>query len=69
MSDFEQPLGEMQTLAVECRQHFTSDQVKNYAKYIDNNVSRIVDKLQKLKTLKAYKTIKYIKDIKMIDLS
>ena len=69
MHDFEVPLAEMKILADRCKDRFQNDDVRNYSKYIDENVSRIIAKLEKLKTLQAYKTIKYIKDIKMIDLS
>jgi phosphoserine phosphatase RsbU/P len=69
MHDFEVPLAEMKILAEQCRERFQNDEVRNYSKYIDENVTRIIAKLEKLKTLQAYKTIKYIKDIKMIDLS
>ncbi len=69
MHDFEGPLAEMKVLAEQCREHFQSADVRSYSRYIDENVTRIIAKLDKLKTLKAYRTIKYIKDIKMIDLS
>lgn len=67
--DFEAPLKEMQTITEEFRHHTIADQHKNYFKIIDENVHRIMAKLDKLKSLKVDKTIKYIKDIKMLDLS
>jgi DNA-binding response OmpR family regulator len=69
MHEFEVPLAEMKILAAACREKFQGADVRSYSKYIDENVTRIISKLEKLKTLQAYKTIKYIKDIKMIDLS
>ncbi len=69
MHDFENPLEQMHGVAQEFRKHLTADPVKNYVKIIDENVTRIREKLDKLKSLKVDKTIKYIKDIKMIDLS
>ncbi|MBI1805682.1 MAG: response regulator [Ignavibacteria bacterium] len=67
--DFEVPLREMKSLAVEFKERFESDELKNYTRIIDENVDRIMDKLEKLKTLKVDKTVRYIKDIKMLDLS
>lgn len=69
VTDFETPLGEMRTLSGEFKHRNTSEQLKNYIKIIEDNVNRIIEKLDKLKSLKEYKTIKYIKDIRMIDLS
>lgn len=69
MVDFEAPLGEMKALAVDFRDHHTTDALKNYVKIIDENVDRIIEKLNRLKSLKEYKTIKYIKNINMLDLS
>lgn len=68
VDDFEVPLNEMKSLAAELKRRH-SDAPNNYVKMIDDNVLRIIDKLEKLKTLKVDKTIRYIKDIKMIDLS
>jgi DNA-binding response OmpR family regulator len=67
--EFEEPLVEMRSLAEHIKAAPGADQIHNYVKIIDENVRRIIDKLEKLKSLKEYKTIKYIKDIKMIDLS
>jgi DNA-binding NarL/FixJ family response regulator len=69
INDFETPLTGMKTISNEFKTRLTSDPMKNYVKIIDENISRIQDKLAKLKSLKVDKTIKYIKDIKMIDLS
>jgi DNA-binding NtrC family response regulator len=69
VNDFEIPLHEMRSISVQLKATLNSDSVKNYVRMIDENVNRIIDKLEKLKTLKADKTVKYIKDIKMIDLS
>lgn len=68
VDDFEVPLNEMKTIAAELKLRFSSAP-NNYVKMIDDNVGRIIDKLDRLKTLKVDKTIRYIKDIKMIDLS
>jgi CheY-like chemotaxis protein len=67
--DFETPLHEMRVLADELKAKVTAPASGNYVRMIDENVNRILDKLERLKTLKADKTVKYIKDIKMIDLS
>ncbi len=67
--DIERPLHEMRTLAAELRAKVTAPTSANYVRMIDENVLRIIDKLERLKSLKADKTVKYIKDIKMIDLS
>ena len=67
--DFEFPLAEMFDIAEEFKRHPNSEAHKNYIKIIDENVHRIMSKLDKLKSLKVDKTIKYIKDIKMLDLS
>jgi phosphoserine phosphatase RsbU/P len=69
VGEFERPLSEMKVLGQEVKSNFTAEQQKNYIKIIEENVDRVIDKLEKLKTLKVYKTVKYIKDIKMIDLS
>lgn len=69
IGEFERPLGEMKLMTTDIKEIFPAETQKNYVKIIDENVSRIIDKLEKLKTLKVYKTIKYIKDIKMLDLS
>ncbi len=69
VNDFEVPLHEMRNISTQLKTKLNSDSVKNYVRMIDENVNRIIDKLEKLKTLKADKTVKYIKDIKMIDLS
>jgi DNA-binding response OmpR family regulator len=67
--EFEEPLVDMRSLSEAFKNETGADQLKNYVKIIDENVHRIIAKLEKLKSLKEYKTIKYIKDIKMIDLS
>lgn len=67
--EFEAPLKEMQESAGEFKNRFGSDAIKNYTKIIEDNIGRIVSKLEKLKSLKDDKTIRYIKDIKMLDLS
>ncbi len=69
MVNFEKPLAEMRILAREFKERHATPELKNYVKIIDENVDRIIDKLEKLKSLKEYKTIKYIKDIRMLDLS
>ena len=69
VKDFETPLWEMRSLSQEFKELQNPDSLKNYVKIIDENVNRIIAKLEKLLSLKEYKTIKYIKDIKMIDLS
>ena len=69
MVDFEAPLGEMKALATDFKEHHTTDAIRNYVKIIDENVQRIIEKLNRLKSLKEYKTIKYIKNINMLDLS
>lgn len=69
IGEFEKPLGEMKSITDDIKQNFPSETQKNYVKIIEENVNRIIDRLEKLKTLKVYKTIKYIKDIKMLDLS
>ena len=68
VKDFETPLLEMRSLSQQFKESHTTDSLKNYVKIIDENVNRIIAKLEKLVSLKEYKTIKYIKDIKMIDL-
>ncbi len=69
MEEFERPLGEMKNITADISQNFSAETQKDYVKIIDENVIRIIDKLEKLKTLKVYKTVKYIKDIKMLDIS
>jgi phosphoserine phosphatase RsbU/P len=69
MQEFEDPLGEMRSIAGKLVQQLPSDVQKNYVKIIEENVNRIIGKLEKLKSLKEDKTVQYIKDIKMIDLS
>lgn len=69
VQDFETPLHEMRSLSDELKAKVTAPTSANYIRMIDENVNRIIDKLERLKTLKADKTVKYIKDIKMIDLS
>ena len=67
--DFEIPLNEMTSISGQFKNLLKEDSQKNYVKIIEENVKRMVDKLERLKTLKVDKTVKYIKDIKMIDLS
>ena len=67
--DFEGPLEEMHEITERFKQSPVGATYQNYLKIIDDNVHRIMDKLEKLKTLKQDKTVKYIKDIKMLDLS
>ncbi len=67
--DFESPLSEMFDITEEFKRQPNLEAHKNYIKIIDENVHRIMSKLDKLKSLKVDKTIKYIKDIKMLDLS
>jgi DNA-binding response OmpR family regulator len=69
LRDFEMPLTEMRSLTTDIRDKNATEALKNYIKIIDENVDRIIDKLEKLKTLKVARTVKYIKDIKMLDLS
>ncbi|MBI1805323.1 MAG: response regulator [Ignavibacteriae bacterium] len=69
LDEFEPPLHEMHKIAGQFKQSPSAETYKNYLKIIEDNVLRIMDKLEKLKTLKQDKTIKYIKDIKMLDLS
>ncbi|HMD14749.1 MAG TPA: response regulator [Bacteroidota bacterium] len=69
VKDFETPLLIMRSLSQQFKELPNPDSLKNYVKIIDENVNRIIAKLEKLASLKEYKTIKYIKDIKMIDLS
>ncbi|HZY10262.1 MAG TPA: response regulator [Bacteroidota bacterium] len=69
LNDLENPLKEMNTIALKLKEHFTADSQKLYVKMINDNVIRMLDKLSRVKSLKVDKTIKYIKDIKMIDLS
>jgi DNA-binding NtrC family response regulator len=69
VEDFEKPLHEMRTISQALKTVIAAPASANYVRMIDENVLRIIDKLERLKTLKADKTVKYIKDIKMIDLS
>ncbi len=69
VQDFETPLHEMRLISDDLKAKVTAPASMNYIRMIDENVNRIIDKLDKLMTLKADKTVKYIKDIKMIDLS
>ncbi len=69
LDEFEKPLAEMKTIADQFKQTVAEERLKNYVRIIDDNVERIIGKLEKLKTLNAYKTVRYIKDIQMIDLS
>jgi len=69
LAEFERPIFGMKTLSAEFQTKLTAEDKRHYVKIIDENINRMIDKLEKLKSLKVYKTIKYIKDIKMIDLS
>jgi len=69
LTDFEQPLEEMHKITEGFKESPVGAKYQNYLKIIDDNVHRIMEKLEKLKTLKQDKTVKYIKDIKMLDLS
>jgi CheY-like chemotaxis protein len=69
LHDFEEPVKQMKILAEEFKANGLPDSNKQYLKYIEDNVDRIIKKLEKLKSLKVDKTVKYIKDIKMLDLS
>jgi len=66
--DFDEPLADMAATSVRLRQ-VGGEAQKNYMKIIEDNIRRMMDKLEKLKTLKEDKTVRYIKDINMIDLS
>ena len=67
--DFEVPIVEMTTLAEKFKDLMREEPNAKFVKIIEENVKRMLDKLEKLKTLKEDRTVKYIKDIKMIDLS
>jgi CheY-like chemotaxis protein len=69
VEDFETPLRQMRLIADDLKAKVEAPASGNYVRMIDENINRIIDKLERLKTLKADKTVKYIKDIKMIDLS
>ena len=69
LTELETPLGEMELIANELHVRYEGHVQKNYVKIIEDNVHRIISKLEKLKVLKDDKTIQYIKDIRMIDLS
>jgi len=68
-NDFDTPLNEMKILSDSFPRVFGSGDQRNFHKIIEDNVDRLVEKLDKLKSLKDDRTIKYIKDIKMLDLS
>jgi len=67
--EFESPLRDMYGIAEEFKRHPAAETHSSYIKIIDENIHRILSKMEKLKSLKVDKTIKYIKDIKMLDLS
>ncbi|HLB00593.1 MAG TPA: response regulator [Bacteroidota bacterium] len=69
VGDFEVPLREMEKLTERLGQQSAETLPGDYLEMIDDNVRRIVEKLNKLKTLQEDKTVRYIKDIKMLDLS
>lgn len=69
IDDLERPLVEMHEISDDLDRHFGKDSQKTYVKIIQDNVKRIMSKLEKLKNLKQDKAIRYIKDIKMIDIS
>ena len=69
LREFEAPLVEMERTAKGLKGALPVEIQKNFVKIIEENVTRISQKLEKLKSLKVDKTIKYIKDIRMIDLS
>ncbi len=69
VNDFEVPLKDMKDLSGSFTKIFGTGEQRNFHKIIDDNINRLVEKLDKLKSLKDDKTVKYIKDIKMLDLS
>ena len=69
MNDFEIPLKDMKKLSLEFKESFEGIPQKNFQKIIDDNIDRLVEKLEQLKKIKDDRTVKYIKDIKMLDLS
>ena len=69
VTDFETPLNDMQNLSLKFKEVFGTKDQKNFHKIIDDNINRLVEKLDQLKKLKDDRTVKYIKDIKMLDLS
>jgi len=69
IDDLERPLVEMREISGQLDRYFSKETQKTYVKIIQDNVTRIMDKLTKLRNLKEDKAIRYIKDIKMIDLS
>lgn len=69
IDDLDRPLVDMREISNDLDRHFGKDTQKTYVKIIQDNVKRIMDKLEKLRNLKQDKAIRYIKDIKMIDLS
>jgi len=69
IDDLERPLVEMHEISDDLDRHFGKESQKTYVKIIQDNVKRIMSKLEKLKNLKQDKAIRYIKDIKMIDIS
>lgn len=69
LEDLQRPLFEMRDLSASLGATVVEPTRMNYLKIIDDNLHRIIDKLEKLKALKEDKTVQYIKDIKMLDLS
>ncbi len=69
IDDLERPLVEMHEISDDLNRHFGKETQKTYVKIIQDNVKRIMSKLEKLRNLKQDKAIRYIKDIKMIDIS
>ena len=67
--EIELPLHEMREVTTSLQKKFTDGAQKNYLKILDENIDRILSKVEKLKELKEDKTVRYIKDIKMLDLS
>ena len=67
--EFEVPIGEMTEVAGKFKDYIHDEPNMKFVRIIEENVKRMLDKLEKLKTLKEDRTVKYIKDIKMIDLS
>jgi PleD family two-component response regulator len=69
LEDLQRPLFEMKDLSTGLRSKIRDAGRLNYLRIVDENLLRIIEKLDKLKELKEDKTIQYIKDIKMLDLS
>jgi response regulator of citrate/malate metabolism len=69
LEDLQRPLFEMKDLSTGLRSKIKDAGRLNYLRIVDENLLRIIEKLDKLKELKEDKTIQYIKDIKMLDLS